>query len=303
MEMHQVRYFLAVAKTLNFTQAAGDCNVAQPSLSRAIKALEDELGGALFRRERALTHLTDLGRMMLPLLTQCHDSAVAAKSLAASYKKGATAPLRLALSHTVNLALLVPALTELAKAFPGLELQFFRGDGASIAERLKSGGSELAVAGPLGETWERLDAWPLFDEGYELVVSKSHPLAMRNRVSLAEITDARLLSRPYCEQADELDAVLRNAGIEQKTGDHILSDQDLLSLLEANVGIALMPETARGHAALRGVAVDGVGLRRSVSLYAVAGRGRSAAANALTKLLRAADWTALLPMARPPASA
>ena len=143
----------------------------------------------------------------------------------------------------------------------------------------------------------------MFDEGYELVVSKSHPLAMRNRVSLAEIADARLMSRPYCEQADELGAVLRDAGIEQKTGDHILSDQDLLSLLEANVGIALMPETARGHAALRGVAVDGVGLRRSVSLYAVAGRGRSAAATGLMKLLRAADWTALLPMARPPASA
>src|SRR6478752_6302835 len=57
MEMHQIRYFIAVAKTLNFTQAAKDCNVAQPSLSRAIKTLEDELGGALFRRERALTHL------------------------------------------------------------------------------------------------------------------------------------------------------------------------------------------------------------------------------------------------------
>ncbi|MBS0245169.1 MAG: LysR family transcriptional regulator [Proteobacteria bacterium] len=299
MEMQQVRYFLAVAKALNFTQAAADCNVPQPSLSRAIKALEDELGGALFVRERALTHLTDLGRMMLPLLTQCHDSAVAAKSLAASYKKGATAPLRIALSHTINLALLVPALTELAKAFPGLELQFFRGDGPSIADRLRGGGSELAVAGPLGESWERLDAWPLFDEGYELVVNKAHPLAMRNRVSLAEIADARLISRPYCEQADELDALLRTAGIEQKAGDHILSDQDMLSLLEANVGIALMPESARGNVALRGVAVDGVRLRRSVSLYAVAGRGRSAAATGLMKLLRAADWTTLLPAARP----
>ena len=104
-------------------------------------------------------------------------------------------------------------------------------------------------------------------------------------------------------RADELDAVLRTAGIEQKTGDHILSDQDMLSLLEANVGIALMPESARGHAALRGVAVDGIRLRRSVSLYAVAGRSRSAAANGLMKLLRAADWTTLLPVARPAPSA
>ena len=157
MEMHQICYFIAVAKTLNFTQAAKDCNVAQPSLSRAIKTLEDELGGALFRRERALTHLTDLGGMMLPLLTQSYDSAIAAKSLASSYKKGITAPLRLALSHTVNLALLVPALTELVKIFPGLELQFFRGTGSEIAERLKAGTCDLAVAGPMTETWDRLD--------------------------------------------------------------------------------------------------------------------------------------------------
>ena len=52
MEMHQVRYFLAVARTLNFTRAADECNVTQPSLTRAIKQLEAELGGDLFRRER-----------------------------------------------------------------------------------------------------------------------------------------------------------------------------------------------------------------------------------------------------------
>ena len=146
MEMQQIRYFIAVAKTLNFTQAAKDCNVTQPSLSRAIKTLEDELGGLLFRRERSLTHITDLGGMMLPILTQCYESALAAKALATSYKKGVTAPLRLALSHTVNITLLVPALTELVKIFPGIELQFFRGTGSEVAERLKSGGCDLAIA-------------------------------------------------------------------------------------------------------------------------------------------------------------
>ena len=63
MEMHQTRYFLAVCEALNFTRAAHHCNVAQPSLTRAIKKLEEELGGPLFRRERTRTHLTDLGRL------------------------------------------------------------------------------------------------------------------------------------------------------------------------------------------------------------------------------------------------
>ena len=70
MEMHQIRYFLAVCETLNFTRAAEACNVSQPSLTRAIKGLEDELGGPLFRRERNNTHLTGLGEMMRPHLTQ-----------------------------------------------------------------------------------------------------------------------------------------------------------------------------------------------------------------------------------------
>jgi LysR family hydrogen peroxide-inducible transcriptional activator len=66
METHQVRYFLALARTLNFTKAAEECHVAQPSLTRAIKNLEDELGGPLFHRERANTHPTELGRALLP---------------------------------------------------------------------------------------------------------------------------------------------------------------------------------------------------------------------------------------------
>jgi DNA topoisomerase IA len=69
MEMHQVRYFLAVAEELNFTRAAERCNVTQPSLSRAIKLLEEELGGLLFHRERESTHLTDLGHEVVATAT------------------------------------------------------------------------------------------------------------------------------------------------------------------------------------------------------------------------------------------
>ena len=56
MEMHQVRYFLAVCETLNFTRAAENCNVSQPALTRAVHKLEEELGGLLLRRENNLTH-------------------------------------------------------------------------------------------------------------------------------------------------------------------------------------------------------------------------------------------------------
>jgi DNA-binding transcriptional LysR family regulator len=108
MEMHQVRYFLAVARTLNFTRAAEECNVAQPSLTRAVRQLEEELGGDLFRRERPHAQLTELGQRMLPLLRQCYDSALGARSLASAMKSGEVATLRIALSDTIDVALLMP---------------------------------------------------------------------------------------------------------------------------------------------------------------------------------------------------
>ena len=64
MELSQVRYFIALCRTLNFTRAAEQCNVTQPAFTRAIQRLEEELGGALLFRERNLTQLTELGRSL-----------------------------------------------------------------------------------------------------------------------------------------------------------------------------------------------------------------------------------------------
>src|SRR5437588_11580547 len=117
MEMHQVKYFLATASELNFTKAAEICNVTQPSLTRAIKQLEDELGGDLFRRERPQAQLTELGQRMYPLLKQCYESAHGARMLASAIKSGDVGALTLALSRTIDVTLVIPCLTELQKHF------------------------------------------------------------------------------------------------------------------------------------------------------------------------------------------
>src|SRR5215510_14208898 len=174
MEMHQVRYFLAVSRTLNFTRAAEECNVSQPALTRAIQQLEDELSGKLLRREGKLSHLTDLGERMLPLVQQCYESALAAKVLATSFRKGATQALSLALSDTIAMRPLLPCLGELQRSFKGLQLKIGRGTGEDVGQSLKKGQADLAVAGPLAESWERLDAWPLFEEKLLLTLSAEH---------------------------------------------------------------------------------------------------------------------------------
>lgn len=294
MEMHQIRYFLAVARTLNFTRAAEECHVAQPSLTRAIKLLEDELGGDLFRRERSQSHLTDLGQRMLPLLQQCFDTVQGAKLLATSIKKGEIATLRLALSRTIDMQLLLPFLSELMRAMNGLELKFNRGTPAEVAEVLKSGDADLALAGPLAQTWERLDARVLFTEPFVVVLPTTHRLGKKSAVALADLRQERLLLRTYCEMGDVIAERFRSEGIAGALTHQVTSERDLISLLEGNMGVAVAPRSIAVPARLLRVPVTGLDVTRTVNLYSVAGRPRAAAAALLMKQLLAADWGKLL---------
>ncbi len=293
MEMHQVRYFLAVARTLNFTKAADDCNVAQPSLTRAIKQLEGELGGDLFRRERPV-QLTELGQRMHPLLQQCFEAASGARSLAASLKSGDVGALRIALTHSIDLSLLIPCIDQIRRQFNRLEFRFLRGDSRQVGEYLKSGEAELGIAAELSREWERLDVWPLFTEGFELVVNGQHVLAKRANVDFEDLRSEQLLSRRYCEHAGRINDTLREHGLDVERKHEITSERDLIELLEADIGVAVIPHTATTPTTLKRAAVDGLDARRTVHLYGVAGRERTAVASAVMRMLRGADWQQFL---------
>jgi DNA-binding transcriptional LysR family regulator len=291
MEMHQIRYFLAVARTLNFTRAAQECSVSQPALTRAIQQLEDELSGKLLRREGKLSHLTELGERMLPLVQQCYESALAAKVLATSLRKGASQVLSLALSDTIAMHLLSPGLSELQRVSKGLQLKITRGPAEEIGLSLKKGQSELAVAGPLGQNWDRLDSWPLFEEKLMLTLPPGHRLAGEKAVDLGQLARERLLVASCCESAAATARVLDEHGIAATQGHHLASQHDLLALLQAGLGVAFLPQTAIDGTGLRQLPVPGLEMSRQVSLYAVAGRQRSPAGEALLRLLRARDWS------------
>ncbi|MBR1123736.1 LysR family transcriptional regulator [Bradyrhizobium lablabi] len=294
MEMHQVRYFLAVARVLNFTRAAEECNVAQPSLTRAIKQLEAELGGDLFRRERPAAQLTELGQRMHPLLQQCYDAASGARALASSFKSGEVGALRIALTHSIDLALLIPYLDQIKRQFNRLEFRFLRGNSHEVGEFLKKGEAELGIAAEIDADWNRLDSWPLFTESFDLVVNRQHPLADRDGIGFEDLRNEQLLSRKYCEHAVRLNDSLREQGINVDRSHEISSERDLISLLEADIGFAVMPHTATIPPTLQRATVDGLDARRTVHLYGVAGRQRTAVASAVMRMLRGADWQQFL---------
>lgn len=293
MEMQQVRYFLAVAKTLNFTRAAEQCHVTQPALTRAIKQLEEELGGELIRREGRLSHLTDLGTRMLPLLTQCHESALNAKALAAKVRSGDVATLAVGVSATLDVSLLLVALAEMQRAFPGLQLVIRRGNGAQIAEWLKNGEIELAFGGPLGETWDRLDCWPMFTEAFDLVVANDHLLASVNDIDLQVelISKERLLLHTALDGSELAASSLESAGINVGEAHRVSCNRDLEQLMVAKFGMAILPASSFRSPNLTHMSYPGLDLRRTVAVYSIAGRARSREAAALLSLVRAADWT------------
>lgn len=292
MEMQQVRYFIAVAKTLNFTRAAEDCNVTQPALTRAIKLLEYELGGDLIRREGRNTHLTELGHKMLPMLRQCHEAAQAAQMLAKAVKKGEVATLSIAVSRTIDPLLILAPLREMYAAFMAIQLKLKRGTGCEIAAMLKSGEADLAVGGPLGETWDRLEAWPMFTESFDLIVGQDHDLARRNTLDLDVelIREERFLIHSGADFSDEERAQLGAAGVNVHTAHHVDTDHDMEVLVEAGFGIGLAPTRCMRAANLRHVPYPVLDLQRMIAVYTVAGRPRSREVATLLNLLRGRDW-------------
>jgi DNA-binding transcriptional LysR family regulator len=210
-------------------------------------------------------------------------------------RKGAAASLSLALSQTVDIDLLVAPLVELQRAFPGLQLALRRGNAEAAAEQLKKGEADLAIAGPLHQDWDRLDKWALFQDSFAMAVHRDHPLGTRNKVEAGDVKNVPILLNPDCEYAEHTSQHLGQLNIEIGRGHQIGSQHDLIVLLEGNLGIGILPQsTTARHDALRKVPIAGLDLNREIFLYGVAGRQRSAVADALVKLLRARDSTQAL---------
>jgi DNA-binding transcriptional LysR family regulator len=293
MEMQQVRYFITVAKTLNFTRAAEECNVTQPALTRAIKLLEYELGGDLIRREGRNSHLTDLGNKMLPMLSQCYDAATSAKALAQALSKGDVSTLSVAVARTIDPLLLMVPFREMYDMFPGIQLKLKRGTAADIVEMLQVGQVDLAIGGPLGETWDRLEVWPMFSESFDLIVGADHAFADRDadELEVELVQSERFLLHSGDDLTDYERERLGNAGIDLHTAHEVNSARDLEALVVAGFGIAIAPSRLHRSEGIKHLSYKALDIERSVAIYTVAGRLRSRETSALLSLLRCKDWS------------
>jgi DNA-binding transcriptional LysR family regulator len=165
MEMQHVRYFLALSQTLNFTRAAEQSNVSQPALTRAIQQLEYELGGPLFHRERQRTHLSELGRIMLPYFETIQAQSDAARTHAKSLKKLDSATLKIGAMCTIGPKILSDLFIQFGMAHPNVDLEVEDKSAQELLEMLASGKLEMALFGlPEGPDL-RFHALPLSRSG------------------------------------------------------------------------------------------------------------------------------------------
>src|SRR4030095_768755 len=162
MEMQHVRYFVALAGTLNFTRAAKQCNVSHPALTRAIQQLEHEFGGPLFHRERGNTHLSELGRMMLPYLQGVEEQCRAAKQHGKSATKREKATLPIGTMSTIGPQLVSSLMIRFQAAHPDVEVRVIDAGAPQMIEMLEKGELEVAIVGVPGELPESLPQLPGF---------------------------------------------------------------------------------------------------------------------------------------------
>lgn len=290
MEMHQVRYFLAVCRTLNFTKAAEECNVAQPSLTRAIQKLEEEFGGLLFHRERANTHLTELGRAMMPHLERTFEAAQAAKQLATGFKKGEVAHLRLGVSGLVPGQAVASVLANVQKAVPAVELTIGSGPDPKLVDEAVAGDFDLVVVGDNPEAPERLRSWTLHREQLVVAMAPTHALASKDRIKVADLDGVDMIELLNCPVGPRFQAMCAEAGVKPKLRTHAANCDQTLALAREGLGVAVLPKSmAVGHG-LVVKPLDGTELERCITLGTVAGRRFTTASDAFVKLARTRDW-------------
>ena len=293
MELHQARYFLTVASTLNFTRAAEQCNVTQPALTKGVQKLEQELGGQLIYRERHLTQLTDLGKAILPMLERTLASAEAVRHRAQEFQRKEVAPLKIGLAPSISASLVLDPIAAIAKLVPGLHVELREGAAEKLVDLLLEGEINAAIVGDVQDMPARIDDWSLFEERYVAVLAPTHELANRRSIGIDDLRGTVLLERAGCDLAPRIQQFFSEEP--PHLGHCSGHDMHLQHMAAAGFGVILAPEHMPRLPTLKAIPLEGDPVSREVRLLAVQGRRYSPALDAFVKVARLRDWSVEVP--------
>ena len=264
MEMNQIRYFLAVCEHRNFTHAASASNVSQPSLTTAVKKLEDELGGDLFVRDRAGCRLTALGKLVQPRLQKIYDETRQAKAEAVRHMRLERVPITVGVGETIGHSRISAAMERMRKRVPQAEIELIVASSHELLSGLRDGDFDVVVtADKVSEDLYRIDI--LYEEDYKVVVSKSHPLSELNTISLSTLAQTDMLDRLNCEMRDTLHGTCADQGYDLYAAYRSNRVDWLIELARQGSGAVILPATAiPSDMGLVSKPIDGLEITRTV---------------------------------------
>jgi len=290
MELYQIRYFLAVADTLNFTRASERSFVSQPALTKAIQRLEETIGGRLFDRTKNSVQLTELGRGMLPNFRQIYESANHARDEARRLMATKRETVRVGVMCTIDFHQVLPGFVESQNGRAEIELSFKEGNLEGLTDALDQGEVDIGImCSPYGMP-KRFVATRLFCEAYVLAIGDDHRFNGRTSVAIGELNRERYCERVMCEFSAYIDRLLDERSVSVEVVQQSSREDWIQAMVRANFGVAFMPISIARSAGLKYVTLTDIPIVREVSVLTQAERPPSAAQSAVIDSLMAYGW-------------
>jgi|UniRef100_UPI0040491665 LysR family transcriptional regulator, hydrogen peroxide-inducible genes activator len=244
MEMHQLRYMVALARTGNFSRAAEQCHVAQPSLSQQIKKLEDELGERLFDRLKRQAKLTAHGEAFLRRAVRILEEVEAAKREATDALDLLHGTVAIGVLPTIAPYLLPEVMAQFSAKFAGVEVVVQEDTTAQLLKLLHAYEIDLAlVSEPIND--DRLITVELFTEELLLALPPKHPLILKRTVSVADLAAEKLIvmKEGHC-LGDQVLGFCERSDLKAKISFRSAQLETVQKLVCAGLGISLIPAMA-----------------------------------------------------------
>src|SRR5215510_344872 len=244
MEIHQLRYFCAVAESGTFTRAAEREQVAQPSLSQQIIKLEEELGVRLFDRLGRSVRLTDLGQTFLPRARAILNELRAAKEEVTDRQSSVSGPVNVGVIPTIAPYFLPARISTFFRKYPQASITIFEDVTARLMDRLRGGVVDLAIMA-LPTRGHDLECFPLRTERLFAILPRNHRLARKPNVSLKELRNESflLLRDDHCFRETAIE-VCKRARLIPRVVFESGQFSSILAMVGAGLGISIVPEMA-----------------------------------------------------------
>jgi DNA-binding transcriptional LysR family regulator len=290
MEMFQIRYVLAAVRELNFTRAAAACNVSQPALTKAIKAIETELGAPIFHREGKRILLSDFGRSLLPHLQHIAHEAEATRLMADNFRLLNNVPVRVGVMSTIGPVRLSRFLASFQGEFQGVEVAVTEASASELRLKLERGELDLAILNAMEGFGASFNVHALYRERYIVILPPEHHLAGREAISLGDLSNEPYVDRLSCEMREMVMEVCRDRGISLYARFRSEREDWVQAMVLARLGFAFMPECAVTSLDLLQRPLVDPEVERTISLVSVPGRPFSPATREFVGAVKAFHW-------------